>query len=131
LGDLAVDYVKYVENDLISNCPITKEDIIHAEDILGPNLGSLKGKTTRETPILNTLDNLPSGLLEEHGDVTLAIDIMNINKIPFMMTISQAIHFGTAEMIKNKTKSTIIKSIQQIIDTCHWHGFRIKHMLRD
>jgi len=34
-----------------------------------------------------------------------------------MMTTSRAIHFGTAEMIKNETKSTLIKSIQQIIHT--------------
>jgi len=31
------DHVKYVENDLFPNCPIIKEDIIHAEDKLGPN----------------------------------------------------------------------------------------------
>ena len=56
------DYVKNVEKDLIPNCPITKEEIICAEDILGPNLGSLKGKKTRKTlerVILNTLDNMP------------------------------------------------------------------------
>ena len=54
-----------------------------------------------ERVVLNTIDNLPNELLEEHGDVTIAIDIMYINETPFMMTISQAIHFGTAEMIKN------------------------------
>jgi len=48
----AVDYIKYVENDLIPNYPITKEDIMVAEDIMcvedihGPNLGSLIGNTT-------------------------------------------------------------------------------------
>jgi len=56
---------------------------------------------------------------------------MYINKIPFMMTTSRAIHFGTAEMIKNETKSTIIKSIRQIIDTYHRCGFKIKHVLGD
>ena len=40
------DYIEYVERGLIPNCPITKRDILRAEDILGPNLGSLKGKTT-------------------------------------------------------------------------------------
>jgi len=40
------DHIKYVENGLIPNCPIKKEDIVHVEDIFGPNLGSLKGKMT-------------------------------------------------------------------------------------
>jgi len=32
------DYIKYVQDGMIPNFPITKEDILHAEDILGPNL---------------------------------------------------------------------------------------------
>jgi len=91
-------------------------------------------KTTWKTPervVLNIVDNLPNGMLNEHGDVTIAINIMYINEIPFMMSTSQAIRFGTAEMIKNEMKSTIIKSIQQIIDTYHGRGFRKKHILRD
>jgi len=43
---------------------------------------------------------LPSDILEKHGDVTLAVDIMYINKIPFVITTSRAIHFGMAELIK-------------------------------
>ena len=126
------DYIKYVEKGLIPNCPITKEDIIHAEDILGPNLGSLKGKTTRKTPervTLNSLNNIPNELLMEYGNVTISIDLMYINEILFMMTTLCTFHFGTAEMIKNETKSTIIKSLQQIIDTYHGRSFKIKHIL--
>jgi len=37
---------------------------------------------------LLTRYNLPIGMLEEYGDVTIAIDIMYINEIPFMMTTS-------------------------------------------
>jgi len=69
-------------------------------------LGSLKGKTTRKTPSrvnIMALDDLPDELLQQHKNVTLAIDIMYINKvIPFIITTSCNIHFGTAEMIKNE-----------------------------
>ena len=65
---------------------------------------------------INSCDELPDGLLEEHGNVTLAVDIMYINKIPFMMTISRAIHFGTAEMIKNEKMTTNMTSLKQIIE---------------
>jgi len=95
---------------------------------------SLKGKMTRKTPervTLNSLDNLPNELLAEHGNITVMVDIMYINEIPFIMTTSHALHFGMAEMIKNETKSTIIKSLQQIIDTYHGRGFKVKHILGD
>jgi len=84
------DYVKYIENYLIPNCPIMKEDIVREEDNLESNVGIIKGKMTWKTPerVSNTLDNLPNGMLEEHSDVTIAIDIMYINEIPFMMTTS-------------------------------------------
>jgi len=36
------DYINYKERDLLPNCTSTKEDIVCAEDILGPNLGLLK-----------------------------------------------------------------------------------------
>ena len=41
-------------------------------------------------------------MLEKDGEITLAVDIMYINKIRFVMTMSLAIHFGTAELIKNE-----------------------------
>jgi len=50
------------------------------------------------------LDDLPEGMLKEHGNVTLTMDIMYINKIPFIITLSRAILFGTIEMIKDERK---------------------------
>ena len=60
---------------------------MHAEEIIGPNLGSLKGKTTRKTLENETINScdLPDGMLAEHGNVTLAVDIMYIDVVPFIM----------------------------------------------
>ena len=66
-------------------------------------------------------------MLDEHGDVTIGINIMYINEILFMMTTLQAVHFGTVERIK--MKSMIIRSIQQIINTADGREFRIKPIL--
>jgi len=90
---------------MLPNSPITKAEILQAEDILGPNLGSLKRKTTRNSPsrvIMNTCTELPNNMLEIHGNVILAVDLSYINKISFMTMTSWDIHFGMAELKKMK-----------------------------
>jgi len=124
------DYIRYVENNMLLNCPNTKADIICAEDILGPNLGSLKDKTTRTKPskvIINTY----AEMLKKYGDITLAVDIMYINEIPFVMITSRAIHFGTEELIKNEKISTIMIALKQVIEAYEARGFQIGHILAD
>jgi len=100
------DYIDYVERDLLPQCYINREDNMHAEDILGPNLGLLKGKTKHKT-LSKVIDNiavdLPQEILEKLSNKTLPLDIMYINNT-LMVTTSRAIHFGTAKMIKNENR---------------------------
>jgi len=63
--------------------------------------------------------------------MTLAIDIMAINEIPFVISISRDIHFGTAELIWNETKKNLLVSMQQIIRAYHARGFRVTNVLAD
>jgi hypothetical protein len=40
------DFLRIIARNQLPNCPITRDDILAAEDIFGPDIGSLKGKTT-------------------------------------------------------------------------------------
>jgi len=67
--------------------------------------------------------------MEKHGDVTLAIDVMFINRIPFVITTSRNIHVGTAELIKDMKNATLITSIEQVIRHILHRVSRLKQFL--
>jgi hypothetical protein len=97
-------FMKIVEKNLLQNCPVMKMDIINTEDILGPSVGSLKGKNVRRggLPVRAAYEVVPRGIMDKYRDVTLCVDIVFVNKIPFLVTISRNIKFGTAEVLKNR-----------------------------
>jgi hypothetical protein len=115
------------------NCPVTRDNIIAAEDILGTNLGSLKGKTVRGATehVRNDQVNIPINIMRCYKDVTIACDIMFVNKLPFFMTISRHIKFGTAKMIKSAKSATLIAAIKQVRGAYLKRGFNITHILAD
>ena len=98
---------------MIPNCAVTKSDILRAEDAFGKIIGVLQGKTTRKKmPCMTTAyEDLPTGTLERHGQVTPETNMMYINEVPFVVTTSCNIHFCTAELIKNEKVATIAASI--------------------
>ena len=128
------DYIRYVENNLIPNCPVTRRDIVAAEHILRPDVGSLKGKTTRRRPIGVGLYNhtpIPSGIVEQYHDVIIAVDVLYINKLPFIATISRYICFGTVEFLRNQKSTTLIEHIKQVNRLYRQRGFRPTYALMD
>ena len=118
---------------MIPICPITKGDILHAEDIFGTDVGSLQGKTTRKKTnrVATTIIYLPTGMLEQHGNVTIEMDIMYINKVPYFVMTLHGIHFGTVELLKNKKVATIATSMKQMLQMYHRRGFKVKHLHGD
>jgi hypothetical protein len=60
---------------------VSRSDVIRAEDIFGPDLGSIQGKTLQRAPEQVKLNDheIPTHILENYGYVTIGIDIMFIN----------------------------------------------------
>ena len=104
-------FLSIVDNNLLQNCPITRADIIAAERIFGPDVGSLKGKTVRKTPstVKIHMADIPTSIISRYQKVTVSADIMFVNKIPFFVTISRHIKFGTAEFLTNQKTVSILK----------------------
>jgi hypothetical protein len=63
--------------------------------------------------------------------LSLAGDIMFVNKISFFVTISRSLKFGTVEMIMNQKSPTIIQAIKGVRDIYRRRGFCVTHILMD
>ena len=120
------DFLKIVNSNLLPNCPISLVDILNVEHIFGPDVGSLKGKTGQKPPnaVHITPLNVPAASMVQCHDVLLAGDIMSVNKIPFLITISHWIKFGTIEVLSDKKLATLLTcchSLCQLIISGPWY----------
>ena len=127
------DYIRIVTVNLLPNCPVTKADILVAEDIFGPEMGILKGKTKRRKPsmVRRVVEPIPPAIMRQYRHVTLGADIMHINGIPFFFTVSRHIKFGTIEPLVSRRQEVLINAIKAVAQIYHRGGFQVMQALMD
>ena len=67
---LTQDIIKHVEKSLLLNCPVTRQDILRAEDVFRPNIGSIKGQMTHTTQkhVQVKLQDIPQEIMAKHSE---------------------------------------------------------------
>ena len=127
------DFVGIIQNNLLLNARITVEDINHAEHIFGKDLGSIVGKTTRAKPQHVVTDQvlIPPDIMIFHRNVILSADIMYIDRVPFLLTISRDIQFTTVERLVDKRTTSLEKGLLKVCGLYKRRGFVVKTCLAD
>jgi hypothetical protein len=80
-----------LQTNYIHNCPLTTDDAKRALQIYGPEVATIKGKTTRQSPVSITHKiNIPIPLTiqDTHPTINLSADYFYVQEVPFLHTIS-------------------------------------------
>ena len=75
--------------------------------------------------------NIPLQIMQQYKNVTLSVDIMKVAGIPFLMTISRHIKFGSAGRLVNMKNSHILKHFKALIGAYVTRGFKVTIILAD
>eukprot|EP00178_Gracilaria_changii_P013526 TRINITY_DN381_c1_g1_i1.p1 TRINITY_DN381_c1_g1~~TRINITY_DN381_c1_g1_i1.p1 ORF type:complete len:1004 (-),score=118.29 TRINITY_DN381_c1_g1_i1:1292-3985(-) len=74
---------------------------------------------------------VPDDIMKRHREVVVCFDVMYVNGIPFAVSISRALKFGTVEAIKNRKAQTLLNSIKVIQATYARRGFLANRIAAD
>ncbi len=118
------DFLGMVRDSMISNCPVTANAVTNDHQIFGPDLAGVRGRTVRRPPESVTTDyfQIPRALQEQHQLVTLAVDVMFVNGVPFLVSMARGLNLVTAEFTPSHMAKQLAASITRMMDLYAWGG---------
>jgi hypothetical protein len=121
------EYQGLVRQNFLQDCPITPSDIVNAHKKIGPDLANIRGKTVHRKPehICTEIVEIPQQILSNQQNVTLSADVMFVNQVPFLVSLSRNINLTTIEFIPRYSASKLGLLIQRIMAVYARAGFRV------
>ena len=113
--------------NIIKNCPVTVEDINIAEKIFGPDVSSLKGKSTRRkpNPVRKDLIEIPKELILKHHNIELCMDTMYVNECGMLTAIDRTIKYRSLIPIQTRHHEEYYRALDTILRQYNSAGFVI------
>ena len=124
---LVVNLKTIIKMNAIWYNPDTKSNMKLMKCLFGPDIPTIKGKTTRQCPhqLVSNVVSIPHELCDAQHDVCLYIDIMYVNGMPFLTTISKTIKYHTAMWVADHTSPTITSLVESILKLYQWASFQV------
>jgi hypothetical protein len=127
------NFLGMVRANMIPNCPITPTAGKNANVIFSPDLAGVRGTTVRIAPesMRTNYAQIPQIILERYQLITLAVDVMFVNRVPFLVSVSRGLNLITAECTPTCTAKTLASKIDQIAHLYARGGFTVGTVLMD
>lgn len=124
---------RILDDRLLRNCDIHGQDAKNAHSIFGPDVGSLRGKTVRrsEAHVELVQRPVPDEIWQRHREVTICFDVMYVNGIAFLVSVSRSIKFCTAEALQNRKAETLLIGLRRIKKVYAKRGFIVSQAAGD
>ena len=113
--------IKLISQGKIDNIDFVAQDISRAIDIWGPDLGSLKGKTTSHKAELQA-EITRTGI---KPDQVMHIDLMFVNGIPYLLSVFNPLEYVLVNKVSRKDEQTLWRSLLSHINHIKKYGFNI------
>jgi hypothetical protein len=127
------NFLGMVCGGMISNCPVTANAVMKAHQIFGPDLAGVRGRTVQRPPESGTTNyvQIPRAVLEQHQLVTLAVDVMFVNGVPFLVSVARGLNLVAAKFTPSGTAKQLAGGITRMMDLYTQGGFQVGTVLMD
>ena len=117
--------VRIIDGCMLENIPIICKELAASNKMIGPVLNALKGKTVSDrTPEVQVeINSVPVAIMSLYQQVTVVSDILFVNRIPCLISISLHLKFCTVERLENCCIPILVKAVHTINKTYVMQGF--------
>jgi hypothetical protein len=107
------DLKAMIQMNLIKNNLVTTADINLATKAFGPDIGAIKGKTTRSRPttVISNIVEIPDELLNIQQDMTVSMDGLTVNSYEFLSTISHDLYYYRTAQYVTRPVASVYKTL--------------------
>ena len=129
------DMADAIEKGGIQECGIDQRHIKIANIIYGPARAAVEGKTVQRKNKMprdsSMMLGIPPSIIERYGYVSLGIDVLHINKRPYVIAVSKHIKYIQCLGTQNKNVETFLSTIKRFKSDYMIRGFVVKTIYSD